>query len=143
MPNPRFWRGGASTNVYSYTIDKRTCFPMLVRPRASRRLCTGLTIHEILGSRRIFVIICRPSAPKDSSWKTYCFVVGVNKDNLVVLVDTILIYPVRVQHPQISTPLPNTLLSSAPETTLELQVVDTLTNGFAVGGTWTISLTMF
>ena len=30
-----------------------TCFPMLVSPRASRRLCTGLTIQLIRGSRRI------------------------------------------------------------------------------------------
>ena len=30
-----------------------TCFPMLVSPRASRRLCTGLTIQLIRASRRI------------------------------------------------------------------------------------------
>lgn len=32
---------------------KHTCFPMLVRPRASRLLCTGLAIQLIRASRRI------------------------------------------------------------------------------------------
>ena len=30
-----------------------TCLPTEVRPRASRRLCTGFVIQLILGSRRI------------------------------------------------------------------------------------------
>lgn len=32
----------------------RTCLPMLVSPRASRRLWTGFVIQLILGSRRIY-----------------------------------------------------------------------------------------
>jgi hypothetical protein len=66
---------------------------------------------------------------------THSFMVRVNKDDFVVLVDTILIDPVRVHHSQISAPPANTLLRRAPQTTLELQVVNTLTNRFAVGGT--------
>ena len=34
-------------------VSSPTCFPMLVRPRASRCLWTALTIQFILGSRRI------------------------------------------------------------------------------------------
>jgi hypothetical protein len=62
-------------------------------------------------------------------------VVGVDQNDFVVLVDTILVNPVRVQHPQVSTSLPNSLLSSTSQTTLELEVVDTLSDGFTVGGT--------
>jgi hypothetical protein len=35
------------------SITKHTCFPTLVRPRASRLLCTGLAIQLIRASRRI------------------------------------------------------------------------------------------
>jgi hypothetical protein len=62
-------------------------------------------------------------------------VVRVNEDNLVIFVDTILIDPVGVQHPQISASLANTLLCRAPKTTLELQVVNTLADRLAVGST--------
>lgn len=45
-----------STKIPSeFMYDVRTCFPMLVSPRASLRLWTGLTIQFILGSRRIWV----------------------------------------------------------------------------------------
>jgi hypothetical protein len=66
---------------------------------------------------------------------THGLVIRVYENNLVVLVDTILVDPVRVQDPQVPAPLANTLLCCAPETALELQVVDTLANGFAISGT--------
>lgn len=62
--------------------------------------------------------------------------VGINKDNFVVLVDTILVNPVRVQDSQVSASLANTLLRNTSQTTLGLEVVDTLANGLTVGGTW-------
>jgi len=80
-------------------------------------------------------LVHRVYNPVDSGITTNGFVVGINEDDLVVLVNTILVNPVRVQHPQISTSLANTLLRCAPETTLEFQMVNTLANGFAVGGT--------
>ena len=39
--------------TFTKVVLPQTCFPMLVSPRASRRLCTGLAIQLILGSRRI------------------------------------------------------------------------------------------
>ena len=45
---------------------------------------------------------------------TYSFVIGVNEDDLVVLVDTILVDPVWVQYPQIPASFANTLLRRAP-----------------------------
>ena len=67
---------------------------------------------------------------------TYSLVVGVNKDDLVVLVDTVLVDPVRVENTEVPAPPADTLLRNAPQATLGLEVVDTLTDGLAVGGTW-------
>lgn len=61
--------------------------------------------------------------------------VGVHEDNLVVLVDTVLVDPVRVKDTKVTASLANTLLCNTLETSLRLQVVDTLTDGLAVGGT--------
>lgn len=47
-------------------------------------------------------------------------------------------------HSQVSTPLSNTLLSSSLQSPLELQVVDTLPDGFTVSSTlwcWLLSVT--
>ena len=54
------------------------------------------------------------------------FVIGVNEDDFVVFVYTILIHPVRVQNSQVTTSLSYTLLGCAPQSTLELEVVYTL-----------------
>lgn len=62
--------------------------------------------------------------------------IGVYEDDLVVLVYTILVDPIRVQHTQVPAPPTNTLLRHTPQATLELEVVDTLVNGFAVGSTF-------
>ena len=61
--------------------------------------------------------------------------VGIDKDDLVVLVNTVLVHPVRVEDPQVTAPPANTLLRNAPEATLGLELGNTLTDGLAVGGT--------
>ena len=63
--------------------------------------------------------------------------VRVDEDDLVVLVHTVLVDPVRVKDPQVAAPPANTLLRNAPQSTLRLELGDTLTNGLAVGGTCT------
>ena len=60
---------------------------------------------------------------------------GVNKDDLVVLVNTVLVDPVRVKDTQVAASATNTLLGGAPQAPLGLQLVDTLADGLAVGGT--------
>ena len=62
--------------------------------------------------------------------------VGVHQDNLVVLVHTVLVNPVRVKYAEVAAATANTLLSNATETALGLEVVNTLADGLAVGGTW-------
>ena len=61
--------------------------------------------------------------------------VRVDEDDLVVLVHTVLVDPVRVEDTEVAAATANTLLSNATETALGLEVVDTLADGLAVGGT--------
>ena len=62
--------------------------------------------------------------------------VGVNSNNLVVLVHTVLVDPVRVEHTEVAAAPADTLLCDTLQTTLRLEVVDTLADGLAVGGTY-------
>ena len=70
-----------------------------------------------------------------SHYITYRLVAGVNEDDLVVLVHAVLVNPVGVQDAKVAAALADALLSDALETTLGLQVVYTLADGLAVGGT--------
>ena len=61
---------------------------------------------------------------------------GVNEDDLVIFVYTILVNPIRVQHSQVTTTPANTFFRNASQSSLGLEVVHTLSHGFAVGGTY-------
>ena len=64
---------------------------------------------------------------------------SLDQYHLEVLVDTILVDPVRIEHSEIPTSPPDPLLRRGPETSLRLQVVDTLSHGFTVSrslGDW-------
>ena len=61
--------------------------------------------------------------------------VRVDEDDLVVLVHTVLVDPVRVEYTKVAAAAADTLLRRAPQATLELEVVDTLANGLAVSCT--------
>jgi hypothetical protein len=66
---------------------------------------------------------------------TYGLMIGINKYDFIILVNAILIHPVGVQHSQVTASSTHAFLSSTPETTLVLEVVNTLSHGFAVGST--------
>ena len=114
----------------------QTCLPALVRPRASRRLWTGLTIQLILGSRRIYEIRFVSNVLKNVLYMTDRFVVGVDEDNFIVFVNTVLVDPVGVQHPQITASPADTLLCNTPEAPLEFEVIYTLSDGVTVCRTY-------
>jgi len=63
------------------------------------------------------------------------FVIGVNEDDLVIFVDTILVNPIGVQDSQITTTPANTLFRDTPQSSLRLEVIHTLMDGFPIGGT--------
>lgn len=61
--------------------------------------------------------------------------VRINEDDLVILVDPVLIDPVRVEDTEVTTPPADTFLRDTPQTTLRLELGNTLTDRLAVGGT--------
>ena len=63
------------------------------------------------------------------------FVVRIHQYNLVVLVDAILINPVRIQDSEVSASPADSFLCSTAQPSLILQVVDTLTYRFAICST--------
>lgn len=73
--------------------------------------------------------------PVDAGITANGLVLGVNEDDLEVLVGGVLVDPVGVQDAQVSAAAANTLLSSGAQSTLVLELVYTLVGGLAVGGT--------
>lgn len=73
--------------------------------------------------------------PVDTGVAADGLVLGVDTDDLEVLVGGVLVDPVGVQDTQVGAAAANTLLSSGTEGTLVLELVDTLVGGLAVGGT--------
>jgi len=63
-------------------------------------------------------------------------VLGVDHDDLEVLVGGVLAHPVRVHDAEAAEGLAHALLGHGLDAALELQGVDTLVDGLAVGGTF-------
>jgi hypothetical protein len=100
-------------------------------------------------------LVHRLDDPVDAGVAADRLVLGVNEDDLEVLVSSVLVNPVgvysqpsasclqpnpnthreRTQHAQVSASPANTLLSSGPQRALVLELVDTLVGGLSVGGT--------
>lgn len=116
-----------------FLIELQTCLPTLVRPRASLLLCTGLTIQLILGSRRICASLL---AVTEERGMTHSFVVRIHQDDFVILVDSVLVYPIRVEDSQVPASPSHSLLCNTPVTALWFEVIYTLANRFAVGSTY-------
>ena len=116
MPLPGGPAGGV---VVAVTLAKTTVL------LASAGKATGLA-----------VLVHGLGDPVDAGVAADRLVLGVDEDDLVVLVDTVLVNPVRVQDAEVAAAAANTLLSGSLQTTLGLELVDTLADGLAVGGTW-------
>lgn len=91
---------------------------------ASRGKTTSLT-----------VLVNRVGDPVDTGIAADGLVVRVDTDDLKVLVHTVLVYPVRVEHTQVGSLATNTLLSENAERAVGLKVVHTLVNGLTVRST--------
>jgi hypothetical protein len=77
--------------------------------------------------------------PVDAGITTDGLVLGVDKDDLVVLVGGVLVDPVGVQDAQVSSATANTLLSGGLESTLVLELVDTVVGGLACSHNHTLA----
>ena len=69
--------------------------------------------------------------PVDASILADGLVLGVDEDDLEVLVGRVLVDPVRVQDAQVGAAAADTLLGDGTERALELELVDTLVGGLA------------
>lgn len=69
--------------------------------------------------------------PADTRVATDGLVLGVDKDDLVVLVGRVLVDPVGVQDAQVGAATADTLLGGGREGALVLQLVDTHVGGLA------------
>jgi hypothetical protein len=72
---------------------------------------------------------------EQDEYSTDRFVARVNKNNLVVFVNTILVDPVRVENTKVAAATTDTFFGNTLQATLRLQVVHTLANRLAVGST--------
>lgn len=72
--------------------------------------------------------------PVDAGITADSLVLGVNEDDLEVLVGGVLVDPVGVEDAQVGAATTDTLLSGGSQSTLVLELVDTLVGGLAVGG---------
>lgn len=70
--------------------------------------------------------------PVDARVPSYCFVLRIHADDLVVHVRRVLVNPVGVENTQIGTPSPNSFLRSALKRPLVFQLVNTLVGRLAV-----------
>jgi hypothetical protein len=77
------------------------------------------------------VLVHRVDDPVDAGIATDGLVLGVNEDDLVVLVGGVLVDPVGVQDAEVGAAAADTLLSSGLEGALVLELVDTLVGGLA------------
>ena len=77
------------------------------------------------------VLVHRVDDPVDAGVTADGLVLGVDKDDLVVLVGGVLVDPVGVQDAQVGATAADTLLSGGLEGTLVLELVDTLVGGLA------------
>jgi len=80
-------------------------------------------------------LVHRLGDPVDPRIAANGLVIGVNEDDLVILVDTILVNPIRVQYSKVTATPADTLLRDAPQSSLGFEVVHTLTDRFTIGGT--------
>lgn len=73
--------------------------------------------------------------PVDAGITADSLVLGVDEDDLEVLVGRVLVDPVGVKDAQVGAAATDTLLSGGTEGTLVLELVDTVVGGLSVGGT--------
>lgn len=112
--------------------------PLPCLPPASSRVVvlvsTAKTTALLAGGGKttaLAVLVHGLDDPVDAGITADGLVLGVDKDDLVVLVGRVLVDPVRVEHAEIGAAAADTLLSSRLERALVLELVDTLVGGLA------------
>ena len=105
---------------------------------ASLGLVVPVTLVETTGllasggeTTSLAVLVDGVDDPVDAGVDADGLVLGVDEDDLVVLVGRVLVDPVRVEDSEVSAAAADTLLGGSLEGSLVLQLVDTLVGGLA------------
>lgn len=105
---------------------------------AGTGLVVAMTLVETAGflagggeTTGLAVLVDWVDDPVDAGIDADGLVLGVDEDDLVVLVGGVLVDPVRVEDAEIGAAAADTLLSGGLEGALVLQLVDTLVGGLA------------
>jgi len=105
---------------------------------ASTGLVVAVTLVETTGllasggeTTSLAVLVDGVDDPVDAGIAADGLVLGVDEDDLVVLVGRVLVDPVRVQDAQVGAAAADTLLGGRLERALVLELVDTLVGGLA------------
>lgn len=91
---------------------------------------------------QLTVLVHRVADPVNTGVVADGLVGGVHKDNLKVLVHSILVHPVRIEHTQTAALATDTLLGNVAQVAGRLQLSNTLVNGLTVDNTLQIKETM-
>lgn len=109
---------------------------------ASSGLVVAVTLVETTGAlagggkaTSLAVLVDGVDDPVDAGVDADGLVLGVNKDDLKVLVGRVLVDPVGVEDAQVGAAAADTLLGGGAEGALVLELVDTLVGGLAVSST--------
>lgn len=107
---------------------------------ASLGLVVAVTLVETTGllagggeTARLAVLVHGVDDPVDARILADGLVLGVDEDDLVVLVGGVLVDPVRVENAQVGAAAADTLLGGGLERSLVLELVHTLVGGLACG----------
>jgi hypothetical protein len=105
---------------------------------ASLGLVVAVTLVETTGllaggseTTRLAVLVDGGDDPVDAGILADSLVLGVDENDLVVLVGGVLVDPVRVQYTQVGAAAADTLLGGRLEGSLVLELVDTLVGGLS------------
>jgi hypothetical protein len=119
--------------------------PLPGLPAAGLRLAVAVALVE---TARLLARGCETAAlavlvygvddPVDAGVHADGLVLGVDADDLIVLVGGVLVDPVRVENPKVGAATANTLLSRRSERALVLELVHTLVRGLACSLTWIV-----
>jgi hypothetical protein len=118
--------------------EREGVVPLPGLPPAGGGLVVGMTLAETAGllaggseTTALAVLVDGVDDPVDTGIAADGLVLGVDKDDLVVLVGRVLVDPVRVEDAEIGSAAADTLLSGRLEGALVLELVDTLVGGLA------------
>jgi len=116
--------------------------PLPGLPAAGSGLVVSVALVETPGllasgskTTRLAVLVDRLDDPVDAGIAADGLVLGVDKNNLVVLVGGVLVNPIGVENAQVGAAAADTLLGGRLEGALVLELVHTLVGGLAIGGT--------